>query len=120
MERDKTGRIITGNNRKDERGGDRDRSRERVLRDRLSVREWDNRDEGQQGGQTPGKYGNTYGLSQQFLESLGIDGGLIPKVFVSNVIFACYTHILLAQLHFVIFGGISKIFSFFLKAGFPR
>jgi RNA recognition motif-containing protein len=34
-----------------------------------------------------GKFGNTYGLSQQFLESLGIDGNLIPKVFVSNLDF---------------------------------
>ncbi|CAL8098877.1 unnamed protein product [Orchesella dallaii] len=94
VERDKTGRIITGSNRnKEERGGggggDRDRSRDRVLRDRLD-RDWDRDDQGQGQGQgqgSGGKYGNTYGLSQQFLESLGIDGGLIPKVFVSNLDF---------------------------------
>ena len=30
-------------------------------------------------------YGNTYGLSPQFLESLGIDGPLHTRVFVANV-----------------------------------
>lgn len=31
------------------------------------------------------KFGNTYGLSPQFLESLGINCPLINKVFVANV-----------------------------------
>ena len=31
------------------------------------------------------KWGNTYGLSPQFLESLNINGPLISKVFVANV-----------------------------------
>lgn len=100
MERDKTGRIITGSNRmnkdNDRLGLDRDdRSRDRVviLRDRDDWggggggREDDQNQQGGQGGGGSGgaKYGNTYGLSQQFLESLGIDGALIPKVFISNV-----------------------------------
>lgn len=34
---------------------------------------------------TPSNYGNTYGLSPQFLESLGIHGPLINKIFVANV-----------------------------------
>lgn len=87
MERDKTGRIITGNNKnRDDRQTDRDsdRSRDRVvvLRERMPPKDdWNNREDAQgQGGQR-----NTYGLSQQFLESLGIEGDLIPKVFVSNV-----------------------------------
>lgn len=31
------------------------------------------------------KYGNTFGLSTVFLESLGITGPLVSKVFVANV-----------------------------------
>lgn len=31
------------------------------------------------------KFGNTYGLSPAFLESLNINGPLITKVFVANV-----------------------------------
>lgn len=31
------------------------------------------------------KFGNTYGLSTVFLESLGINGPLVSKVFVANV-----------------------------------
>lgn len=31
------------------------------------------------------KFGNTYGLSTVFLESLGITGTLVNKVFVANV-----------------------------------
>lgn len=34
------------------------------------------------------KWGNTYGLSPQFLESLNINGPLISKVFVANVRFS--------------------------------
>lgn len=33
------------------------------------------------------KFGNTYGLSTQFLETLGINGSLSTRVFVANV---CY------------------------------
>lgn len=88
VERDKTGRIITGSNRNKDDRSDRDRSRNDdrvvILRDRLPDRgDWNERDD--QNNQGGGKYGNTYGLSQQFLESLGIEGPLIAKVFVSNV-----------------------------------
>lgn len=31
------------------------------------------------------KFGNTYGLSTQFLESLGINGPLVTRVFVANL-----------------------------------
>lgn len=31
------------------------------------------------------KFGNTFGLSTVFLESLGISGNLVNKVFVANV-----------------------------------
>ncbi|RXG68925.1 Polyadenylate-binding protein, cytoplasmic and nuclear [Armadillidium vulgare] len=34
---------------------------------------------------TQDKFGNTYGLSVQFLESLGIDGPLVDRVFVANL-----------------------------------
>ncbi len=61
-------------NRGDHRG-DRDRGgdRERSIMDRL--------------GPQPASsgFGNTYGLSTQFLESLGIDGPLHTRVFVANV-----------------------------------
>lgn len=31
------------------------------------------------------KYGNTYGLNVQFLESLGIDGPIVSRIFVANL-----------------------------------
>lgn len=37
------------------------------------------------GGGGDNKFGNTYGLSTQFLESLGINGPLVTRVFVANV-----------------------------------
>ena len=40
------------------------------------------------------KFGNTYGLSTVFLESLGITGPLVNKVFVANVS---------AQVHYSLF-----------------
>lgn len=65
-------------NRGDHRG-DRDRGgdRERSIMDRL--------------GPQPASsgFGNTYGLSTQFLESLGIDGPLHTRVFVANVSSVC-------------------------------
>lgn len=36
-------------------------------------------------GGSPNKFGNTYGLSTVFLESLGISGPLVNKVFVANL-----------------------------------
>ena len=37
------------------------------------------------GGAGQNKWGNTYGLSPQFLESLWINGPLVTRVFVANV-----------------------------------
>jgi hypothetical protein len=104
VERDKYGRIQTGNQgRQNENrggggggaGGQRERSRER---DQGGDRrggggggggEWNNIINtggiANQGAGGNWKYGNTYGLSSPFLESLGIDGPLISRVFVSNV-----------------------------------
>lgn len=60
VERDKFGRIIT------------DKDRERMSgRDRSPV--------------GPMNYGNTYGLSTRFLESLGIDCPLHTRVFIANL-----------------------------------
>merc|ERR1719312_1230506 len=82
LERDKYGRIIT----------DKDRERMRTGRDRPSF------DVGMMGGGGGGgsrsggngggggvNFGNTYGLSARFLESLGIDGPLHTRVFVANL-----------------------------------
>jgi len=58
-----------GGGRERDRGNDRDRS----VMDRLGPQA------------SSSGYGNTYGLSSQFLESLGIDGPLHTRVFVANV-----------------------------------
>ena len=55
------------------RGGDRDRNRDRDRREMSSS----------MGGGVGS--GNTYGLSPQFLESLGIDGPLHTRLFVANL-----------------------------------
>jgi len=73
-ERDKYGRIINSKSARRDGAGDRDRDRDRERgRDSLGA------GQGQQG------YGNTYGLSPQFLESLGIDGPLHTRIFVANL-----------------------------------
>jgi hypothetical protein len=41
-------------------------------------------------GGTGQKWGNTYGLSPQFLESLWINGPLVTRVFVANVSYVMY------------------------------
>ena len=64
VERDKYGRIITDKDK------ERMRARERSPR---------------QAG--PVDFGNTYGLSTRFLDSLGIDGPLNTRVFVSNLVY---------------------------------
>lgn len=69
-ERDSHGRIITGS-----RGG-RDRDRDRGDRSDRG---------GSMGGGFSGGNGNTYGLSPQFLESLGIEGSLHNRLFVANL-----------------------------------
>merc|ERR1712038_1862595 len=75
-ERDKYGRITKGNRSS---GGDRERS------DRS-----ERRDHGPSmgGGGGGGGYGNTYGLSPQFLDSLGIDGPLHTRLFVANLAYS--------------------------------
>ena len=79
-DRDKHGRIIPGGgNRRggsDRDRGDRDRS--------MSMGSVSG------GGGGGGHYGNTYGLSPQFLESLGIDGPLHNRLFVANVSFTTF------------------------------
>lgn len=90
-ERDKHGNIINGR-----------RNRER---DRMMDKDWDDRGDNRRGGnwdnnpppslmnlmkqqqQDPSdfKWGNTYGLSPQFLDSLNINRPLVNRVFVANV-----------------------------------
>merc|ERR1712038_865372 len=75
-ERDKFGRI--SGTKSGPRGGGGDsmhRDRDRDRRDMSNS----------MGGGRGGDYGNTYGLSPQFLESLGIDGPLHTRLFVANL-----------------------------------
>ena len=78
-ERDKYGRISKGGS-SGAGGGRSDRERS----DRGSDRR-DRRDHSSNMGPPAGGYGNTYGLSPQFLESLGIDGPLHTRLFVANL-----------------------------------
>lgn len=72
--RDRHGAVLGGGGK---RGRDNDRfrddHRDNMGGNNLSLRQDD------------GKWGNTYGLSIQFLESLNIDAPLGNKVFVANV-----------------------------------
>lgn len=78
VERDKYGRIITEKDKERGYGGGRGAA---------------GPSGGRSGGghveratpQGPVDYGNTYGLSVRFLESLGIDGPLNTRIFVSNL-----------------------------------
>lgn len=76
--RDKYGNLIGSGGSK--RGRDRDDGRMRD--DRRGFDQGSNR--GMQDG-VDNKWGNTYGLSVQFLESLGISPPLCNRVFVANV-----------------------------------
>ncbi|XP_012275710.1 myelin expression factor 2 isoform X2 [Orussus abietinus] len=95
VERDKYGRLATSRN--NDRGRDdrfRDPPRPSGIRQNMS-----NPSGGGSGGGGGGggggsgggggggdnKFGNTYGLSTQFLESLGINGPLVTRVFVANL-----------------------------------
>ncbi|XP_030757876.1 myelin expression factor 2 isoform X2 [Sitophilus oryzae] len=72
--RDKQGNVI---------GGKRSRNEDRYREDREK-----NRGSGGLGNalrQDDGKWGNTYGLSPHFLESLFIDAPLVNRVFVANL-----------------------------------
>lgn len=71
--RDKHGGIIGG-----KRSRDSDRFRDDHHRDQMGGSNMSLR-------QDEGKWGNTYGLSPHFLESLNIDAPLVNKVFVANV-----------------------------------
>jgi len=78
-ERDKFGRIVgKSGGRPRDGGGDRDRG-PRNDRDRRDM------SSSYGGGGQGGDYGNTYGLSPQFLENLGIDGPLHTRLFVANL-----------------------------------
>jgi len=78
-ERDKFGRIVgKSGGRPRDGGGDRERG-PRNDRDRRDV------SSSYGGGGQGGDYGNTYGLSPQFLENLGIDGPLHTRLFVANL-----------------------------------
>lgn len=68
VQRDKFGRII----------------REGIGGGRGDMRE-DNRSMSSPTAPQQNKWGNTYGLSPAFLESLGIDGPLVSRVFVANL-----------------------------------
>ncbi|XP_063982564.1 myelin expression factor 2 [Diachasmimorpha longicaudata] len=81
-ERDKYGRLQSSR--------DHDRQREDRYRDtaRQSSRQTLSSSTGGGGASSIGndtKFGNTYGLSTQFLESLGINGPLVTRVFVANL-----------------------------------
>ena len=73
-DRDKFGRIIRGNS-----------GRNNDSRDRGTGRGSLNRSSEQHNSRRVGDLGETFGLSPQFLESLGIDGPLHTRIFVANV-----------------------------------
>lgn len=100
MDRDKFGRPLGAGGR-NRSTSDRDVSSTPIRREENPSRSgtWDggsninvqqNRTEQQNsappsGGANASKFGNTYGLSASFLESLWINGPLVSKVFVANV-----------------------------------
>lgn len=79
VERDKYGRLQNGrdNGNREDRYRDQPRTNQRSLG--MSVT---NLGLTENSGD---KFGNTYGLSTQFLESLGINGSLVTRVFVANL-----------------------------------
>jgi hypothetical protein len=108
VERDKYGRIVTDKDR--ERmagGGHRDRS--------ISPRRGHGGGGGGGGGGHHGgmvNYGNTYGLSTRFLESLGIDCELHTRVFVANLDYAvsCFSPLIFNSffIYIIIFAEMAK------------
>ncbi|XP_058795800.1 myelin expression factor 2 [Phymastichus coffea] len=85
VERDKYGRLSTGRN--NERNRDdrfRDQPRLSSVRQNISSHTGGSIGGGN-GGNSENKFGNTYGLSAQFLESLGISGPLVTRIFVANL-----------------------------------
>ncbi|XP_066599116.1 myelin expression factor 2 [Prorops nasuta] len=88
VERDKYGRLATARNN-DRARDDRFRDPPRPQgRQNMSVPSGGGGSGGGSvggGGNAENKFGNTYGLSTQFLESLGINGPLVTRVFVANL-----------------------------------
>ena len=90
VERDKYGRLSTGRNDRVREDRFKDQARSNVNRPILPSN---------CGSTYPGsasstdnKFGNTYGLSTQFLESLGITGPLVTRIFVANVSFIFFNY----------------------------
>ncbi|XP_011502724.1 PREDICTED: myelin expression factor 2 [Ceratosolen solmsi marchali] len=85
VERDKYGRLTTGrNNDRIREDRFRDQSRPNPGRQNMPIPSGGGGGSGN-GGNADNKFGNTYGLSTQFLESLGISGPLVTRVFVANL-----------------------------------
>ena len=82
-ERDQYGRIISGGGSRQQR-----RSRSPKARRSSSSRRDQHRERGSASrimNMNPQDFGNTYGLSAHFLDSLGVSGPLQNRVFVANV-----------------------------------
>merc|ERR1719367_304626 len=86
-ERDKYGRIITERAKREQR--ERERENRDHDRDRGRDRDRNINSGGVMGGGGMSRFGNqTYGLSPQFLDSLGIDGPLHNRLFVANLAYS--------------------------------
>merc|ERR1712223_411946 len=86
-ERDKYGRIITERAKREQR--ERERENRDHDRDRGRDRDRNLNSGGGMGGGGMSRFGNqTYGLSPQFLDSLGIDGPLHNRLFVANLAYS--------------------------------
>ncbi|XP_043474113.1 myelin expression factor 2 isoform X1 [Leptopilina heterotoma] len=86
VERDKYGRLASSrnNDRPPREDRFRDPPRQNSGRQNMSAPS-SGGGGGGGGGGNDSKFGNTYGLSTQFLESLGINGPLVTRVFVANL-----------------------------------
>uniref|UniRef100_A0ABD2WR97 RRM domain-containing protein n=1 Tax=Trichogramma kaykai TaxID=54128 RepID=A0ABD2WR97_9HYME len=83
VERDKYGRLSTG--RSDRNREDRFKDQIKTNTNRQNVAVGNLNNYAGTSVNSDHKYGNTYGLSTQFLESLGICGPLVTRVFVANL-----------------------------------
>lgn len=81
VERDKYGRIIP----RGESSRSRRRESERGGSSWSDIPPPSHPSNGPSSSSNASKFGNTYGLSIQFLESLNITGPLVPRVFVANL-----------------------------------
>lgn len=82
-QRDKYGNLIGSAASK--RARDREDGRDRFREDRRGGFDMPNQMSRQSLDLNDNKWGNTYGLSPQFLESLGINVPLINRIFIANV-----------------------------------